>query len=129
MQTNNEDISDVAFKHKHVLNKSQVPAAKQKKESFISELKNDLQQNYGVAMTEGQIMKKGNNMKTLASLILYCKIGNLCFTCPKHLSMITLSLVSKLLNARCCGLLGVLKGVISQGAIPNPESPRRRART
>nr|CAH7749815.1 unnamed protein product [Callosobruchus chinensis] len=69
MKTNNDDISDVAFvqllrKHKRILNKSQVPAAKQKKESSISELKNDLQQNYGVAMTEGQIMKKVNNMKT-----------------------------------------------------------------
>nr|CAH7732637.1 unnamed protein product [Callosobruchus chinensis] len=41
--------------------------------------------------------------------------------------MITLSLVSKLLNACCCGLLGVLKGVISQGAIPNPESPKEKS--
>lgn len=64
-----DDISDVAFvhllkKHKHVLNKSQVPTAKQKKETALKEIKDDLLQNYGTDMQEGQILKKVNNMKT-----------------------------------------------------------------
>nr|CAI5845944.1 unnamed protein product [Callosobruchus analis] len=41
--------------------------------------------------------------------------------------MVTLSLVSILLNACCTGPSGVLKGVISHGATPNPASSRRTA--
>uniref|UniRef100_A0A8D8M8V4 Uncharacterized protein n=1 Tax=Cacopsylla melanoneura TaxID=428564 RepID=A0A8D8M8V4_9HEMI len=56
---------------------------------------------------------------------IYCNIGNLLFTCPKHRSMMTLSFFRRLLKAISSFSIGFLYGVIKLGSMPYPESANR----
>ncbi|CAH1982917.1 unnamed protein product [Acanthoscelides obtectus] len=64
---------------------------------------------------------------SVSTRIFSCRMGNRCFSCPKHLSIITRSLVNSRLYNLCSAVSAILKGVMSQGAITYPESPNKTA--
>ncbi|KAG5893903.1 hypothetical protein JTB14_014512 [Gonioctena quinquepunctata] len=50
--------------HPIILNKSQIPSVKTKKEEYLKQMKIDIQNKYGTIMDSEKILKKLNNLKT-----------------------------------------------------------------
>ncbi|KAG5874806.1 hypothetical protein JTB14_004753 [Gonioctena quinquepunctata] len=57
-------IADFVKDHPIILNKSQIPSVKTKKEEYLKQMKIDIQNEYGTKMDSRKILKKLNNLKT-----------------------------------------------------------------
>ncbi|KAG5890703.1 hypothetical protein JTB14_016533 [Gonioctena quinquepunctata] len=57
-------IANFVEDHPIILNKSQTPSVKTKKEEYLKQMKIDIQNKYGTMMDSKKILKKLNNLKT-----------------------------------------------------------------